>query len=272
MAMFHIYVDESGKLNSKDGYTSLCGYLAHADDWESFSRMWQRCCLRWKVPPLHMSKIMKPDGPDIAYKPNAWDDVRSTWGRDWEKNRNDMLEEFARIVASLPLVAIGAVVDTTAYKELRAKGCLVAERDPNVFSFHRVIMEGLRSIKDVNQLGTLSIIVDDDPDNAWGYYDLAKGLRNHPDKETFACVSERLHGLCFGDDKAYPGLQAADILSWVSRRFMVDKKNDEDHLPSGLLRLLTFDGLHQPRVYTREKLMTLSENTKEALKGDSNEK
>jgi len=163
------------------------------------------------------------------------------------------------------------IVDAVTYQTLRSASSPITEQDPNVFAFHQVIMDGLAKIKRVQPLGTLSIIVDDDPEYAWGYYDLAKGLRNHPSKEVFSCVPERLHGLCFGDDKAYPGLQAADMLAWTSRRYVIDKKHDEDHLPSELLRLLTFGGLHQPVVYKENVLREVSEGTIAALKDETSE-
>ncbi len=271
MALFHIYVDESGKLQQKTDYTCLCGYLADGATWETFSAQWHRVQMRWDVPPLHMAKVMKVPGPDTAYKPDGWDTVRSRWGNRWEDIRNEMLLEFASIISSLAVVAIGAIVDAVAYRTLRSESSPITEQDPNVFAFHQVIMDGLAKIKRVQPLGTLSIIVDDDPEYAWGYYDLAKGLRNHPSKEVFSCVRERLHGLCFGDDKAYPGLQAADMLAWASRRYMIDKKQDEDHLPSELLRMLTFGGLHQPVVYKEDVLREVSEGTIAALKEETSE-
>ncbi len=127
MALFHIYVDESGKLQQNIDYTSLCGYLASGSDWETFTENWNRCRLRWDVPPLHMAKIMKKPGLDKAYKCDAWDDVRIKWGPVWEDTRNEMLKEFASIISALPLVAIGAVVDAVAYRELKAGGSSAIE-------------------------------------------------------------------------------------------------------------------------------------------------
>jgi hypothetical protein len=265
MAQFHIYLDESGKLQQKTDYTCICGYLADGGTWERFSAQWNRVRLRWDVPPVHMAKLMKPVGPNIAYKSDDWDNVRVRWGANWEPIRNEMLREFAQVISSLAVVALGVIVDAVAYRKLRDESSPATYDDPNVFAFHRVIMDGLAKIERVERLGTLSIIVDNDPEHAWGYYNLANGLRNHPDKAVFSAVGDRLHAVCFGDDKAYPGLQAADMLSWLSRRYMVDKKQAADHLPSDLLRLLTFDGLHQPVVFTDAILKEVSEGTIRAL-------
>lgn len=266
MALFHIYVDESGKLHANTDFTCLCGYLAPGATWEVFSQNWNGCRLRWGVPPLHMAQIMKPVGASSKTRDADWDAVRQRWGSQWESIRNEMLEEFARIISSLPIVAIGAVVDANAYRSLKSESSPITEQDPNVFAFHNVIMDGLRTVERVTNLGSLSIIVDDDPEFAHQYYDLAQGLRNHPEKSVFSCVRDRLDAICFGDDRAYPGLQAADLLCWTARRFMIDRKSDEDNLPSNLLRLLTFDGLHQPKVWTREALAELSDKTTDALK------
>jgi hypothetical protein len=108
-------------------------------------------------------------------------------------------------------------------------------------------------------------VIDDDPEHANHYYDHYNTLRNHFDPR-FSKVKERINAICFCDDEEYPGLQAADMIAWSARAWMVD--NGEDHKikqPHELLALLTHSTMYTPRVYTADILRQLGANNAAAI-------
>ncbi len=267
MAVFHIYVDESGKLTSNADYTCLGGYIGHESQWAMFSERWNIVRLKWGVPPIHMSRIVSPD-----HKNDEWKTIQDKWGENWVPMRDDMLADFAKIVAGAGLVAIGAVVDANRYRQIKAQSNGLSFPDSNVFALHRVVMRGIERVSIVDPNATISIIVDDDPEYAWHYYLQLKELKSHPNISAFGHVKNRIHGISFVNDSSYPGIQAADMLAWVVRNYMVEKKQNAGVEASALFLLLTQQGTNQPGVYDAETLQKLADNTIEAMRvGNENE-
>ena len=261
MGVFNIYVDESGKLSGKSEYTSLCGYLGHAQEWNRFGVEWTACRLRWGVPPIHMARIMDPDRKD-----DGWTLIKQKWGVVWESRRDRMLEELSIIIMRASLACVGTVVDATAYRKIQTESdCDLHYTDSNVFAFHNIIMNGLEKIEAVDKFSPVSIVVDDDPENAFDYYGMLNTLRTH-DSDQFQKVKDRVHGISFCDDASYPGLQAADMISYVARRCKLEKDPNFDITPCSLYPNLTFGGVHQPRVYTEEVLYEVARGTAKAIK------
>jgi len=255
VAVYHIYADESGKLANND-YTSLCGYVGHTYHWEEFSRRWKGCCLKYGVPPIHMSRITKPDQRD-----DAWKAVKEKWGPLWPRISKRLLGELRDIISTSDIACIGSVVDSQAYREIKkTPGHRLVQRDPNVFAFHHIIMRGLERIELVDKQSPVSIVIDHDPEQAKEYFRLFDTLRTHPDPR-FARVRERIGGLAFCDDTMYPGLQAADMISYEARTFMEKKIKKPNLQPGGAYALMTYGGINQPKLYTREALEEISRRT-----------
>jgi hypothetical protein len=110
----------------------------------------------------------------------------------------------------------------------------------------------------------VAIVVDDDQESAFGYYSMLSVLRRR-DSEQFHKVRQRIHSISFADDSTCPGLQAADMIAYVARRFKVDMTTGEDAdfdvFPATLYPNLTMGGLHQPKFYTEDILYTLARGT-----------
>lgn len=259
MAVFHVYLDESGKLcNKSANYTALCGYVAHNSEWERFSLEWSNCVFRWQVPPIHMSRIMAPER-----RSDGWKAKQVEWGKAWEHMRNEMLEEFGALILRSNLVCVGTVIDAVAYRRRKDE----PEKplfydDSNVFALHEAIVGAIDATLAFRNDTTISVIVDDDPPNAFSYYQHLQTLKEHPDL-AFKRVRDKLHALCFGNDKDYPGLQAADMLAYEARVFMEAKLRNQNHEPSGLFFNLTHQGRNQPKLYTAELLNSLGRSLDE---------
>jgi len=197
-------------------------------------------------------------------KGDGWNKKKKEWGDLWDRKRNLMLEEFATIIQRANIACVGAVVDAVAYRKIRRElGCLLHHKDSNVFAFHHLIMGSLGKIETVDKTSPVAVVVDDDQETAKAYYDALTNLRTHW-HESFKKVNERLVAISFGSDAAYPGLQAADMIAFVSRRLRTDgvvQGEDFDAMPYSLYPGLTTGGLHQPIVYTEDALRTIARGT-----------
>jgi len=246
VAEFYLYTDESGKLQSSD-YTSFCGYVAHTSEWQRLARVWTDSRFKWGIPPIHMAEIMHPDrrpGGDWAKK-------KAEWGALWEEKRDAMLEEFADIIRYSHAVCVGNVVDAAHFKKMPDSPFKKVMDNPIYLSFYNTIRDSLDKIdRAMSSEHNLSVVMDDDEEFAMKCYQYLNQVRKAFPHE----VGKRIDAICFGNDKAYPGIQAADMVAYESRSFMVARQKDKDLVPSGLYALLTRGGMHQPTLYTAEFL------------------
>jgi hypothetical protein len=266
MGVFNVYVDESGKLSGKSEYTSLCGYVAYAQEWNRVALEWNACRMRWGVPPIHMVRIMSPDLRD-----DEWKAKKQAWGELWESRRDQLIEELSMIIHRAQLACVGAVVDANAYRRIMAEDkCTLHYKDSNVFAFHHVIMSSLEKIENVDRFSPISIIIDDDQENAFGYYQMLSTLRTH-ESDQFQKVRDRVHGISFCNDVSYPGIQMADMVAYIARRYKVgEASGDEpslDSIPFSLYPHITTGGLHQPKVYTEEIIRKVAQGTYARMHG-----
>ena len=241
VAYYRITADESGKLNSKAEYTSFCGYVGLSAEWNRFEMEWLSCLFKWQVPPIHMAKIYRPEGD------KEWAAVRDKWGARWEHDRVKMLEEFGMIIHNSQLITVGGVVDAEHFRSMPDSLYKRAVKNPMFLSEQTLIMESIGHTRFAPQ--TMSLVIDDDREFAMECYEWLGIL-----KDTFPEVKERMVGICFGNDKAYPGLQAADMIAYEARKLMVESKANPDAEPSLLFGLLTHAGRTQPKLINAAQL------------------
>jgi len=240
VTVFHVYADASGKLSNSD-YTSFCGYVAHVSEWQSFTFEWENCRFKWQVPPIHMSAIMHPENHP------EWLKVKTQWGAEWEAKRDAMLLDLAATVGRAAIVCVGAVVDAGHFRK-------IAEADPDFKSLfkdtmylalHTVVKQGIEKTEVLDRHSPISLVLDDDQEYSIMCYKLLQAMKRDDPK-----VKERIHSLAFVNDESFPGVQAADVAAYESRRLMVEEMKNPNTPPSQLLQLLTLGLTHQPLHYT----------------------
>jgi Protein of unknown function (DUF3800) len=244
VAHFYIYGDESGKLGQNE-YTSFCGYVGHALEFERAMTEWDACRLAWGVPPLHMRCVMNPDRDATG----EWQKVRQKWGSEWEVKRDYMLKEFAEILLQSRLAAVGCVVDSEHFRTMPDSKFRTDMRNPLFLSLFILVMNSIDVIDAVNKTYSIGLVIDDDPQYAKDCYDLLLSL-----KRDFQRVRDRVTAMTFGNDAAYPALQAADMIAFESRSLMLAKKANPDTEPSPTFVALTRRLIHQPVLYTAQTL------------------
>jgi hypothetical protein len=251
VADFYIYADDSGKFdNEKCEYTALCGYVSHVSEWHRVGMEWRNCLLRFQVPYIHMAPIMFPD----RGKDHVWKDIKAKWGKDWEYRRDMLLHDLGTILRSAQIVAVGAVVDVAHFRSLAdSEFKRVVQDDPLFLAFHQVVLRGIEKTEIVDKCSSIGIVIDDDRESSLSCYKMLHIL-----KQTFPKVRERISLVSFANDVRYPGIQAADMLAYESRKLMVERKKDPNYQPSDLWFSLTLLGINQPLFYSPKLLDMLN--------------
>lgn len=269
--MFLIFGDESGKLH-QGHYTSFCGYVAHVSTWNAFSDMWNRCRFRWQVPPIHMARIMYPDRKD-----DEWKKIKEQWGQSWEDKRDVMLSELATIVKGSGAICVGGIVDAAHFRKVADSdpAFRVICKDPIYFSFQSLLMRGIDKTEVIDSHSSIGLVIDDDEEFAMEVYrqfnvikkELDPQLRRRYDESTLAKlkrVKDRVQTISFADDASHPGLQAADMIAYETRRMMVERITNPE-ATSELYEQLTFFRTNQPKFYRPVDIDALQATIKKGI-------
>jgi hypothetical protein len=196
-----------------------------------------------------MSRIRCPEN-----KEDGWKKVKQDWGTSWDEKRDLMLRDFAETVRGSDIVCVGAVVDAKHFRSLADRDPLFkkAHRDPIHMAFHTFVMRGLDRTEIIDKHSPVGVVVDDDHEFSMNCYEQLETL-----KATFPRVKDRVHAISFVNDDSYPGIQAADMIAYETRRIMVERITKPD-ATSDLYDDLTFLRTHQPHFYTPSVLDDLA--------------
>lgn len=211
MAQVYIYGDESGKFHNSD-VVSMCGYVGQRDDWQRLSQMWAQRRQNRMLPPIHMSQMFSPQPK------HAWKQFRKKYSEEeWANARRGILNEFSGLISSGNIYAVGAVVDAKHFRSMPNSEFKDFYHDPVFLGFYALLFSAVKRISNVDRLGSIGFIVDDDCETAPEFYQRLTQLRAMP-HEICREVSERVDAITFARDEAYPGVQAADMLAYEARR------------------------------------------------------
>lgn len=237
MAHAHFYCDESGKTHSSP-FVSFCGYIGNNDQWEQFRAKWRELRLFLGVPPIHVTAIMNSD------KNEEWAKVKRKWGADWEKKRDEMLLGFANVVYDSKVACVGASIDCSAYK-MFPKTMKATYQDAHYLAFQWTVLRSIEKVEWGDSEALLGLVMDDDQEKAIHCYQLFTSLKKQKPE-----IKKRISGICFSNDKFYPGLQAADMIAYEARNLMTKGEPK----PSEFFLRLTSDGFSQPHLFNAATL------------------
>jgi hypothetical protein len=276
---FSLFLDESGKTHQK-GYAALCGFVAPMNEWAQLGDIWTSIQLKWGVPALHMSRVMAPVD---SVKQDEWTALQKKKGDHWIEWRDAVVNEFADLIGQSNVAAVGAVLDTAAYRAIKnadPENFLITHADCNVFLFQHALMHALDKIEVVDKAGMLSVLIDDDEEHAFDYYKSYWNLQKmitHPElkeeqKRRFERVPNRVDQVAFCKDTFHPALQAADMLAYISRRFKTEKMSNQDEQIFGALYAkLTRGQTHPVQDYLEADLRTIAGNIAKAVRIERDE-
>ncbi len=142
-------------------------------------------------------------------------------------------------------------------------------------AFHTFVLRGVDKTEVIDKHSPIGIVVDEDEEFAVKIYQQITMLRKDLDaelaktvdldvRERIRRVRDRVHAISFVNDVSYPGIQAADMVAYESRKIMVDRLKKPD-ATSELYDNLTFSQTHQPKFYRPEVIDDLAASLKEAI-------
>jgi hypothetical protein len=199
VGILHGYFDESGKADDTP-VVAFCGFIAAASKIQPFEDEWNGILRAYEMDALHMNKAFRAKVP-LSPK------IRKQSFSD----RIETLKPFADCIRKHFEFGSAIAVDVVAYRDMSAgaKKQLGDTENPHYLAF----MQGIAGVlKHVRSDDRVSFICDDDADTAWNCYQFYRRIRKIHDgaRKHFISIS-------FADDKSFPALQAADLLSSLTR-------------------------------------------------------
>jgi hypothetical protein len=185
---YWMFLDGSGKEHSH-ACVAYCGYLSEVDNTEVFGEQWSSLLLREHLPWFSMKDALSWSAP--------FDKKRVQWGDDAEAKRHALLLEMADTIRNGKMVGFGNAAFVPAYKK---------QIPPTEFFLFTRVLELL--LAQISDNSYVAIVVDEEERYAERIYGLFRELRK---KKPELARPLKLVGIA--DDKAFPGLQAADMLA-----------------------------------------------------------
>jgi hypothetical protein len=211
MACLDGYFDESGKYQDSR-VVSFVGFVQ--ESWEPFNREWRKRLRRYRLPSLHLSKdALKATGEQL-----------------------EMYRDFMGVISSRIEECYAVAADAEKFSTVHAEVRQGVFNDVHYVVFETVLIlmwEHFRQVPDT----TINIVCDDDPEKACLTYGVYNRFRQaNPEARAM------YRSIAFADDRHYPQIQAADLLSWIARAQALYEYYREDYQ----MRTL-YEQINQPK-------------------------
>lgn len=193
----HVFADD-GDSFGKNGFLCLAGFIASDRGWDNLLNRWAAKLEEHNLEVIHTSDLLSGGG--------EYRELELSYER-----RLEILCEFMDIIrdeVSLTLVcAVNAGEYRDALKDARKK------LKPEEFCFHRILRMSFDYMKDVKSPESLTVWLDDSEKTSSRFLAIWTRI-----KRNWKANKSMLASISFGDDRALPQLQAADILANVMVR------------------------------------------------------
>jgi hypothetical protein len=198
MAFLQVYLDESGK-HSDNPLIAICCVCAPSSKIEKFNDDWRALLRQYHLSDFHMVRASK---------------YFRSWGihpKQTLEDRIEAIKPFADCVADNLELGIIQAWDVKGFKAIPQDIIkkIGNTRDPYYIAFVRALLALTDYVQDDD---LLTIVCDHDIETAWDSYRHYLGIRKIREdvRKKTVCIS-------FADDKAFPALQAADLMASLAR-------------------------------------------------------
>lgn len=208
--MIHLFLDDSGKESEPTNpWVCMAGYLCGWEPMVELNSKWQRLLLRHGIREIHMRQIIAIPLTGM-YSRLDWDQAK----------RDDVICEFVQAINETPMSGVGVAVDVAAWREHKKARPHLFSDSIQQFCLERILSRVIGQMHDAGIDESLALVFDTDPDFGTNRFKLFCGLMGHDNR-----AARRLTSITFGHAVHYPGLQAADLLVWETRKALMQKRD-----------------------------------------------
>jgi hypothetical protein len=199
--MIHLFLDDSGK-ESQAGNPWVCmaGYLAGYDPLVELNGKWGQLLLRHGISEIRMKQLIPMTG---MYENLGWD----------ADKRDAVIQDFVQAINETRMSGVGVAVETTAWNKRKKEYPDLAWGTIQQFCLERVLSRVIGQMHDAGINETLASVFDTDPEFGSNRFGLFCSLMGYDRR-----AARRLGSITFAHAVYYPGLQAADLLVWETRK------------------------------------------------------
>jgi hypothetical protein len=209
MAVLSVFFDESGKCKDRR-VISLSGLCATEDTLTRFHGKWRELLRRHNLPYLKASQAFR-----------AHRHLSDVIPRQSIEDRIEALKPFAACIGENLEFALAIAVNVEAFKRTKehVKKQISGGEDPFYCAFLRIVIAAINKANGAH----LSLVCDDDHETAKNCLSIYRRIKNLDEP-----WRDKLSAITFADDKVFPALQAADMVSGLFRleggmRFLGEK-------------------------------------------------
>jgi Protein of unknown function (DUF3800) len=197
MGMLHGYFDESGKADQP--VVAFCGFLTAASKMQAFDDTWN-----------HILRVYQMDyfTAKDAFRENI---PMGKFSKHSVAKRIEVLKPFADCIRKHFECGVSAAVQVEGFSALSpgARKQLGRMSKPHFLAFLQSVVGCIKHVRDHDRI---SFICDDDEETAWDCYQYYRRAR-----KILPLAQKHFVSIAFADDKHFPALQAADLLSSLVR-------------------------------------------------------
>lgn len=197
MGILQGYFDESGKRDQP--VVAFCGFLTAASKMQAFDDAWNNVLRVYQMPYFTAKNAFRENVPMGKFSKHS------------VAKRIEVLKPFADCIRKHFECGVTAAVDVAGFSALSraARKQLGNIDNPHFLAFLQCVMG---SLKHMHSDDRISFICDDDEGTAWDCYQFYRQARR-----IYPLSKKHFVSIAFADDKQFPALQAADMLSSLVR-------------------------------------------------------
>jgi hypothetical protein len=217
-----VFCDESGK-HQNDPVIAFCSVVSTEDRLSAFDSDWRSLLRSYEMDYLHMAQASRR-AENVGYRMKKEDTI---------EERTELLIPFADCINKHLEIGLIQAWHVRGFNRLSTAvmKTLGGQRDPYFLAFIRGLTELVHRIGEDDRI---SIIFDDDRDTAWDCYNHFRAI-GEADPE----VQKKAVSISFANDRHFPALQAADMVSFLARKEADERFNQVTNIWGSLYGRLT---------------------------------
>lgn len=196
MPTWHLFLDESGKLKAGSKTIAFAGWLGETTKWnDSFNAAWT---LQLRSGKKRLAYFSMAEAMNLRGEFKGWEFAE----------RDKMVYKLIDLVSEVGYVALSATMSLSVWDSLDSETRRRFDNNSQMAVMETIML----ALAKWSRKDKVAIVCDDEESLAIGFYRMVNKLKNR-----HANLRSAIASVCFGDDKAAPPLQAADLYAYLCR-------------------------------------------------------